>query len=108
MQELVLPLSQRVVLATVMQEKQTLLGRLQQALASSSPAQTAAGGPTEIRVVADLSALQEVDTSALAMLVALDRQVRQLTRQPLCIRSAPENLRSLARLTSLSSVVHWE
>ena len=38
----------------------------------------------------------------------LDRQVREHTARPLRIRSAPQNLRALARLTSLSSVLEWE
>lgn len=98
MHEIVLQFSERVVLANAMQELEAQRTRVQQALAADPSA----------TVVADLGGLCEVDTSALALVLQLDRMVRQGTSQPLRIRRAPESLRSLARLSSLSSALHWE
>jgi len=102
MQEILLSLSERVVLPTVMRELHQQLDRLQQAWPDSRR------DAATCRVVADLGGLQQVDTSVLALILQLDRQVRTHTAQPLRIRSAPQNLRALARLTSLSSVLEWE
>lgn len=65
-------------------------------------------GQSSTQCVADLSDLRDVDTSALAVLLALDRRVREKMNAPLVIRSAPEALRSLAALSSLEAVLHWE
>ena len=102
MQEIVLSLSERVVLATVMRELHLQRDHLQQAWSDSRSDAAAC------RVVADLAGLSQVDTSVLALILQLDRQVREHTARPLRIRSAPQNLRALARLTSLSSVLEWE
>ncbi len=59
-------------------------------------------------VIADLSGLDDVDTSALAVIVQLDRDARAQMGQPLRIRGASQDLRSLARLSSLDSVLNWE
>jgi ABC-type transporter Mla MlaB component len=59
-------------------------------------------------VVADLSALVEVDTSALAVILQLHRDCRARVGRPLRIRGASQDLRSLARLSSLDSVLQWE
>jgi ABC-type transporter Mla MlaB component len=59
-------------------------------------------------IVADLSGLSDVDTSALAVLLQLDREARALAGKPLRIRGATQDLRSLARLSSLDSVLNWE
>ena len=63
---------------------------------------------SDVRVIADLSMLKDVDTSALAVIVQLDRQVRQNSSRPLRIRCAPSNLIWLARLSSLESVLDFE
>lgn len=97
MAEIVLKFSERVSLANADAE----LARHQQELNRAS---LQAGA----RVVADLSMLKEVDTSALAVILQLDRQVRQRLSQPMRIRSAPANLFSLARLSSLESVLDFE
>jgi ABC-type transporter Mla MlaB component len=65
-------------------------------------------GQSSTPCVADLSDLRDVDTSALAVLLALDRRVREKTNAPLVIRAAPEAVRSLAALSSLDAVLHWE
>jgi ABC-type transporter Mla MlaB component len=59
-------------------------------------------------VIADLRALKEVDTSALAVILHLDREVRAQFKQPMRIQGAPANLLSLARLSSLADVLCWE
>ncbi len=59
-------------------------------------------------VIADLSALVDVDTSALAVILQLDRDARVKTGAPLRIHGASQDLRSLARLSSLDSVLNWE
>ena len=97
MAEIVLKFSERVSLASADAE----LKRHQQELSRLS---SLAGA----QVVADLSMLKEVDTSALAVIVQLDREVRQRFSQPLRIRSAPANLLSLAHLSSLASVLDFE
>ncbi|MFZ9346260.1 MAG: STAS domain-containing protein [Burkholderiaceae bacterium] len=102
MQEILLSLSERVGLSTVMRELDQQLDHLQQAWPDSRP------DTASCRVVVDLGGLHQVDTSVLALILQLDRQVRTHTAQPLRIRSAPQALRALARLTSLSSVLEWE
>ena len=59
-------------------------------------------------VIADLRALKEVDTSALAVILHLDREVRAQFKQPMRIQGAPANLLSLARLSSLADILCWE
>ena len=60
------------------------------------------------QVVADLSQLQEVDTTALAVLLQLDRESRQHFGQSLRIESAPPQLRALARLSSVDGLMQWQ
>lgn len=60
------------------------------------------------RVVADLSAVTDVDTSALAVLVELSRQVSKASVSPLVLRAASGNLFSLAELTSVADLFDWE
>lgn len=98
MTETVLRFSERVLLASATAELQ----RHQQSLRASFASGQA------LRVVADLVALKDIDTSALAVLLQLDRDVRHATGQALVIRSAPANLLSLAKLSSLLPVLHWE
>lgn len=98
MAELVLRFSESVLLASAMAELKRHQSSLRQAVASQD----------KPRVLADLSGLKEIDTSALAVIVQLDRDVRSATGSPLVIRSAPENLVSLARLSSLVPVLRWE
>lgn len=64
--------------------------------------------PHACGVIADLSGLADVDTSALAVILQLDRDSRSKTGAPLRIRGASQDLRSLARLSSLDSVLGWE
>ena len=59
-------------------------------------------------ILADLSQLHEVDTSALAVLIQLDRDVRAQLGKPISIVGAPDNLVSLARLSSLLNVLDWD
>lgn len=100
MTDIILTFSERVTLVSAMAE----LAKHQQSLRQQGPSSVA----KDQRVVADLSALKEVDTSALSVLLHLDRQVRGQSGAPLIIRSAPINLVSLARLSSLSETLHWE
>jgi ABC-type transporter Mla MlaB component len=100
MHDIILQFSERVSLLNAMSE----LGRHQEFLKTHL---TRSAGSSQ-RVIADLGALKEVDTSALSLLLHLDRQVREKLGQPLVIRAAPPNLLSLARLSSLSDVLHWE
>ncbi len=60
------------------------------------------------KILADLSQLHAVDTAALAVLIQLDREVRAQLGQPISIVGAPENLISLARLSSLLDVLDWD
>jgi ABC-type transporter Mla MlaB component len=99
MSEVVLRFSESVLLSSAASE----LGRHQSSLRSVSLDPAA-----KPQVVADLAGLKEVDTSTLAVIVQLDRDVRRATGMPLAIRSAPENLVSLARLSSLLPVLRWE
>lgn len=98
MSEIVLRFSESVLLSSAKEE----LARHQSSL---RPISSATPKP---RVIADLSGLKEIDTSALAVILQLDRDVRQATGSPMVIRSAPENLISLARLSSLLPVLCWE
>ena len=100
MPDIILKFSERVTLVNAMAE----LAKHQQILRQQMSSATASGK----RVVADLSALKDVDTSALSVLLHLDRQVRDQLGAPLIIRAAPINLVSLARLSSLSDTLHWE
>lgn len=95
--EILLKFSQSVLLANATAERDRHLVALNGTLEA-----------TPVRYVAELSDLCEVDTSALAVLLALDRRVREKTNAPLVIRAAPEALRSLAALSSLDTVLHWE
>jgi len=76
----------------------------QQALRRIVNNKEALGAP----IVADLSGLSDVDTSALAVILQLDREARSQVGKPLRIRGATQDLRSLARLSSLDSVLNWE
>jgi ABC-type transporter Mla MlaB component len=60
------------------------------------------------KVIADLSGLADVDTAALAVILQLDRDARSQIGRPLMIQGASQDLRSLARLSSLDSVLNWE
>lgn len=102
MKEILLQFSDRVVLATAMQE----LSRHQRFLQQQLPQRQ--DPEASIQLVADLGQLREVDTSVLAVLLHLDRQARTQSGHPLVIRSASENLKSLARLSSLESVMSWQ
>lgn len=97
--EIVLRFSESVLLSNAMSE----LKRHQESLREA-----ASPGAAAAQAVADLSVLKDVDTSALAVIVQLDRDARHVTGSPLLIRGAPENLVSLARLSSLVSVLQWE
>ncbi len=94
---LILEFSETVSLTNAAAERDRLIAALDKALLT---------GP--VACVADLSRLQEVDTSVLAVLLAIDRRVREKTSIPLVIRSAPEAVRSLASLSSLDPVLQWE
>lgn len=59
-------------------------------------------------VVGDLSGLTEIDTSVLGVMLHLDREARNGFGVPIVWRGAPDNLLSLARLTSLMPVLQWE
>lgn len=100
MTDIILTFSERVTLVNATAE----LAKHQQTLRQQMPSNKVSNQ----RVVADLSALKEVDTSALSVLLHLDRQVRNQLGVPLIIRAAPINLVSLARLSSLSETLHWE
>jgi len=63
---------------------------------------------SDLRVVADLSGLTDIDTAALAVVLQLDRRVRTWLSRPLRLRGAPDNLISLARLSSLLPALDWE
>ena len=102
MSEILLQFSERVVLATAMQELHRHQQFLRQQLLQSKD------GTKRPLLVADLGRLRELDTSALAVLVQLDRESRSQLGQALVIRAAPENLRSLARLSSLESLMSWQ
>jgi ABC-type transporter Mla MlaB component len=98
--ELMLEFQGRLTLANarqVLEDQQQALRRLvsKQELPPSS-------------IVADLSRLSDVDTSALAVILQLDRDSRAQAGRPLRIRGASQDLRSLARLSSLDSVLNWE
>lgn len=98
MTPIVLRFSESVLLANATSELQRHQQSLRAWMASGQSSQ----------VVADLSALKDIDTSALAVLLQLDRDVRRATGQALVIRSAPDNLLSLAKLSSLLPVLRWE
>ena len=98
--ECVLRFSERVTVAEAMQELDRHMAMLR--------AGSVATSKSVLLPVADLQGLQEVDTSALAVIIALDRESRRRCGQPLRIRNAPDNILSLARLSSLSSVLTWE
>ncbi len=100
MTDIILTFSERVTLVNAMAE----LAKHQQTLRQ----QMSSNKVNKQRVVADLSALKDVDTSALSVILHLDRQVRDQLEAPLIIRAAPVNLVSLARLSSLSDTLHWE
>jgi ABC-type transporter Mla MlaB component len=85
-----------------LKEAMTELSRLRQQLTQ------AAKPGTNVELIADLSQLSEVDTSALAVMLQLDRQARQLFSCPIRWRGAPASLISLARLSSLITVLQWE
>lgn len=95
-----LAFSARVTIVEAMQELERHLLALRAASAGTDA--------TTIQPVADLHSLQEVDTSALTVLIALDRESRRAYAGPLLIRHAPGNLVSLARLSSLTSTLCWE
>lgn len=102
MTEILLQFSERVVLSTAMQELDRHQRFLRDALSRArEPA-------TQFQLVADLGQLREVDTTVLGVLLHLDRDARSQMGRPLLIRSASENLKSLARLSSLESVMTWQ
>ena len=94
---LLLKLSETVSLANAAAERDRLLAALDQGVAAGA-----------VACVADLSDVTEVDTSVLAVLLALDRRTREKTNAPLRVRSAPDAVRSLASLSSLDPVLQWE
>jgi ABC-type transporter Mla MlaB component len=100
MHELRLEFQGRLTLANA---RQTLADqqRMLTLLADRKPAESC-------KVIADLSGLADVDTSALAVILQLDRDARSKIGQPLCIQGASQDLRSLARLSSLDTVLNWE
>ena len=98
--ECILSFSERVTVAEAMQELDRHMATLR--------AGSVAAPKSVLLPIADLQGLQEVDTSALAVIIALDRESRRRCGQPLRIRHAPDNIVSLARLSSLSSVLTWE
>lgn len=100
MHELMLEFHGRLTLANARQ----VLEDQQQALRRMMSNKEALGAP----IVADLSGLSDVDTSALAVILQLDREARAQAGKPLRIRGATQDLRSLARLSSLDSVLNWE
>lgn len=100
MTDIILKFSDRVTLVNAMAELAKHQQTLRQPLSSSSA--------KSLRVIADLSGLKDVDTSALSVILHLDRQVRDQSGRPLIIRAAPTNLISLARLSSLSDTLCWE
>ncbi|MBU3725132.1 MAG: STAS domain-containing protein [Burkholderiaceae bacterium] len=102
MREILLQFSERVVLSTAMQE----LDRHQRFLRETRLQERE--GAASIQLVADLGASKEVDTAVLGVLLHLDREARSRFGCPLVIRSASENLKSLARLSSLESVMSWQ
>lgn len=102
MQEILLQFSERVVLLNAMQELAQHQTRLQHELSLRKHQ------PDSCKVVADLGGLKEIDTSVLALMLHLDRQVVAALNTPLVIRSAPANLVALAKLSSLFSALQWE
>lgn len=100
MTDIILKFSDRVTLVNAMAELAKHQQTLRQSLSSHSS--------KDLRVIADLSGLKDVDTSALSVILHLDRQVRGQSGTPLLIRAAPINLISLARLSSLSDTLCWE
>ena len=102
MTEILLQFSDRVVLATAMQE----LSRHRRFLQEQLPQRQ--DSAASVQLIADLGQLRELDTSVLAVLLHLDREARDKLGRPLVIRSASENLQSLARLSSLESVMSWQ
>lgn len=100
MQEIRLELQGRLTLANARQALAEQQSRLR--LACNQKAGQPCG------VIADLSGLVDADTSALAVLLQLDRDARAETGQRLRIHGAPQGLLSLARLSSLDTVLHWE
>lgn len=100
MQAVTLEFSGPLTLANARQQ----LGDQQQAIRNAAQGRS---GAFDL-VVADLSGLSDVDTSALAVILQLDRDARARTGHPLKIRGASADLRSLARLSSLDTVLNWE
>ncbi len=98
--------SERVALANASAE----LARHRTTLREQAALLRQSGRKSEQRtgVIADLRALKEVDTSALGVILHLDREVRAQFKQPMRIQGAPANLLSLARLSSLADVLCWE
>ena len=102
MSELVLQLSGRLTLNEAMQtlaQQTDILKRH-----AVQPGQDASG----VQVIGDLSGLLEVDTSALAVMLHLDRDARAQTGRPISWRMPTTNLVSLARLSSLLEVFSWQ
>lgn len=94
---LILKFSETVSLSNAAAERDRLLAALDQGVSAGA-----------IACIADLSDVAEVDTSVLAVLLALDRRTREKTNVPLLVRSAPDAVRSLASLSSLDPVLQWE
>lgn len=100
MSDIILKFSGRVTLVNAMTELALHQDSLRRQLSSTAA--------KDQRVIVDLGELKDVDTSALSVILHLERQVREQFGAPLLIRSAPANLVSLARLSSLSDTLHWE
>ncbi len=102
MEQIRLQFSECVVLHNAMQE----LGRHQSFIKQAVGRTDRLADQTEI--IADMTLLREVDTSALAVILQLDRESRRYLGRPMAIVSAPEELRSLARLTSIDALMNWQ
>jgi ABC-type transporter Mla MlaB component len=103
MSEILLQFSGPLTLAQAMTE----LARQEQQL-EAARRQHQGADLAQFSVVADLSGLTDIDTAALAVLLQLDRRVRQWLSRPLRLRGASHNLMSLARLSSLLPALDWE
>jgi ABC-type transporter Mla MlaB component len=85
---------------TVKEAMQTLGLQQQRLQQTSSVAETS--------IIGDLSKITDVDTSALAVMLHLDRECRKRFAKPVRWRGTPANLISLAGLSSLTDVFEWE
>jgi len=97
MAPIVLEFAGRLTVKEAMQTLGLQQQRLQQAANASG-----------ITIIGDLSKLTDVDTSALAVMLHLDRESRTRFAKPVRWRGTPANLISLAGLSSLTNVFEWE